>query len=116
MQRCERALEVVHDLGFGLDGVGAGLRLLFGSGGLVEDVRGHAIVVGGQVLDLLGKGTDAGKLTCGWRIGIFLHRHGIGSGNHPIFGVGDPEIERLTNRANRRRLVVLRACRTAANQ
>jgi hypothetical protein len=52
--------------------------------------------VGGQVLDLLGEGTDAGKLTRGWRVGIFLRRHGVGSGNHPIFGVGDPEVERLS--------------------
>src|ERR1039457_7219487 len=57
-----------------------------------------AIVVGGQVLDLLGKRTDASKLTPGWREGIFSLGHGIGSGDDLLFSSGDPEVERLTDR------------------
>src|ERR1700687_4446338 len=70
MQRRERAFDVIHDLGLRLDRVGSGLGLLIRGGRLGEDVRGHTIVVGGQVLGLLGESAGAGKLTRGWREGI----------------------------------------------
>jgi hypothetical protein len=50
------------------------------------------------MFDLLCEGTDASKLAMGWREGIFLLRHGVGSRDHLIFRSGDPEVERLADR------------------
>ena len=116
MQHCEGAFDIFHDLGFGLHGVGASFGDLVGSGSFVEDICGHAVIVGGQVLDLLGESAYACKLACGWRKRILLRGHGIGGGNDQIFRVGNPEVERLADRANRRQLAVLRARRAAAGQ
>src|SRR3984885_7462382 len=115
MQYGKRPLEVIHDLGLRLNRAGPRFRLLIGSGRPAEDVRGHTVVVGSKVFDLLGERTDTCELACCRRERILTFWHGIRGTNHFILGDGYPGVERLTDSSNRYRRVVLRACRAAAD-
>jgi len=116
MQHGKRALQIIHDLGLRLSRVGPRFGLLIGGGRSTEDVRGHAVIVGSKVFDLLGERTDTGELACCWRERILIFWHGIGCTNHFILGDGYPRVERLADSSNRLRRAVLRACRADADE